>query len=74
MFLQQQTEEEISTKQRSQEMQANMNIIYNQAVATEPEVHEFVQNDEPMEVEYTFSHDGTTHMSPIISLPEENNP
>jgi hypothetical protein len=50
--------------------------IYNQAVAVEPEVHEFVQDDEPMEAEYTFAHEGTTHtsMSPIISLPEENDP
>lgn len=51
-----------------------MNIMYNQAVATEPEVYDFVQDDEPMEVEYTFSHEGIMHMSPIISHPEENSP
>jgi hypothetical protein len=27
-----------------------------------------------MDVEYTLAHEGAIHMSPIISLPEENNP
>jgi hypothetical protein len=48
--------------------------MYNQAVAAEPEVCELVQDDEPMDVEYTLAHEGAIHMSPIISLPEENNP
>ncbi|XP_033606751.1 mutS protein homolog 4 isoform X2 [Cryptotermes secundus] len=74
IFLQRQTEEEMFAKQGSQKLQANMNIMYNQTVTTEPEVYEFVQDDEPMEVEHTFSQEGIMHMSPIISLPEENNP
>jgi hypothetical protein len=74
VLLQHQDAEEMSTKLRSQDVQANMNIMHNQAVVTEPEVHEFVHDDEKMEAEYTSVHEESTHMSPIISLPEENIP
>jgi hypothetical protein len=64
----------MSTRRGSKELQANRNMMLNQAVVTEPEVHEFVHNDEPMAVEYTFVHEETTHISPLISIPEENIP
>jgi hypothetical protein len=74
IFLRRQNDEEMSTKRGSQDEQANLNMILNQAVVTEPEVHEFVHDDEPMAVEYSSVHEEITHMSPVISLPEENIP
>jgi hypothetical protein len=76
IFPQQQNDEEMPAKQGPQEVQANMNVMHNEAVVTEPDVNEFVHDDEPMAVanDNAFVHEETTHMSPVISIPEENIP
>jgi hypothetical protein len=76
MFLQQQTGEEIFTEQRFEELQSNVlpkNVTYYQVAATEPEIHESVQEEEPIEIECACTNEGTLHMSPFISFPKENN-
>jgi hypothetical protein len=74
IFLQQQTGGKLFSKQILKEVQTNLfsnNIICYQVVASMPEVQEFVQEEEPMEIESTCTHEGAVNLSPIISLPEE---
>jgi hypothetical protein len=37
------------------------------------EGQEFLQEEEPMEIELTCTHEGAVNLSPIISFPEEIN-
>lgn len=72
-FLQQHGGEDMLREQRDKEMQPNMcskDRIYNHIVATKPVVPGLVQEEEPMETDDIFPHEGSIHLTPIISLPE----
>lgn len=72
--MEQQTGDRFFSKQILKEVPTNLfcaNMICNQVVASMPEVQECVQEEEPMEIESTCTHEGAVNLSPIISLPEE---
>lgn len=43
---------------------------YSQVVPTKPVVPGLVQEVEPMEIDDIVPHEGSMHLTPIISLPE----
>ena len=75
IFLQQQGREDMITEQRDKEVQSttcSKDRTYSQIVPTKPVVPGLEQEEEPMEIDGIFPHEGSMHLSPIISLPERD--
>jgi hypothetical protein len=73
MFLQQQGREDMLTEQRDKEVQPitySKDRTYSQVVPTKPVVPGLLQEEEPMEIDDNSPHEGSMHLTPIISLPE----
>ena len=61
------------TEQRDKEVEPttySKHRIYSQVVPTKPVVSGLLQEDEPMEIDDVSPHEGSMHLTPIISLPE----
>jgi len=63
------------TEQRDKEVQPNTcskDRTYSQVlvIPTKPVVPRLLQEEEPMEIDDISPHEGSMHLTPIISLPE----
>lgn len=61
------------TEQRDKEVQPttfSKDRTYSQVVPTVPVVPGLLQEEEPMEIDEISLHEGSMHLTPIISLPE----
>lgn len=63
------------TEQRDKEVQpttCSKDRTYSQVVPTKPVVSGLLQEEEPMEIVDILPREGSMHLTPIISFPEED--